>query len=52
MQLEFLEFVTDGRFLEIMILGGFRKARISSGHAIRISGVCHRAAVSGNRGIR
>ena len=52
MTLDFLKFVTSGRFLGIVPLGGYRKARISRGHAIIISEVCHRQAVPGNRAIR
>lgn len=50
--LDFLKFVTSGRFLEIVTLGGFRKARISERDAIRFSEVCHRQGDSGDRDIR
>lgn len=52
MPLEFLEFVTERRFLEIVPLGGFRKKRISVGGAIRFSGVCHKRADFRLRDIR
>ena len=52
MPLYFLKFVTNGRFLEIMPLGGFRKEGISKGDAIRFSGVCHRQGLPGNRDIK
>ena len=52
MPLDFLEFVTDGRFLDIVPLGGFRKKGISKGDVIRFFGVCNRRAVSGHRAIR
>ena len=52
MPLDFLKFITDRRFLEIVTLGGFRKARISEGDAIRFFEVYHRQAVSGLRDIR
>lgn len=52
MPLYFLEFVTDGRFLDIVPLGGFRKEGISKGDAIRFSGVCNRRGDSGLRDIK
>ena len=52
MPLDFLEFVTDGRFLDIVPLGGFCKEGISKGDAIRFSGVCNRRAVPGHRDIK
>ena len=52
MALEFLEFVTDGRFLEIVALGGFRKARICGGGAIIFSEVCNRPGNSRLRDIK
>ena len=52
MPLDFLKFVTDRRFLEIVTLGGFRKARISKDDAVRFFEVCHRQVVSGLRDIR
>ena len=50
--LEFLEFVTDRRFLEIVTLGDFRKKRICGRGAIIFFGVCHRPAVPRLRDIR
>ena len=50
--LDFLKFVTSGRFLEIVTLGGFHKERISKVDAIRFSGVCHRQVLSGLRDIK
>lgn len=52
MPLDFLEFVTNGRLLEIVTLGGFRKARISEGDAIRFFEGCHKQVVPGDRDIR
>ena len=50
--LYFLEFVTDGRFLEIVPLGVFRKARICGGSAIIFFGDCHRSGDSRHRDIK
>ena len=52
MPLDFLEFVTNGRLLEIVTLGGFRKERISKGDAIRFFGVCNRQGDSGLHDIK
>ena len=50
--LEFLEFVTDRRFLGFVTLGNFRKARICGGSAIIFFGVCYRPGDSRLRDIR
>ena len=52
MTLDFLKFVTSGRFLGIVPLGDFRKARIFREHAIIFFEVCNKQAVFGNRDIK
>ena len=52
MPLDFLEFVTDGRFLDFVILSAFRNEGISKGDAIRFSGVCNKQGDSGLRDIK
>lgn len=52
MALDFLEFVTDGRILDFVPLGGFRKKRISGGGAIIFSEVCNRPGDSRLRDIK
>lgn len=52
MPLYFLKSVTNGRFLEIMTLGGFRRKGGSKEDAIIFSEVCNKRAVPGNHDIR